>query len=166
MALDIFVSITGQKQGHIKGGSLIKGREGQIEAFSFSTEIVSPRDPQSGLPTGKRLHKPIVFTKEIDKSSPLLASVLSTQENLTEVILRFYEPNIRPGVGAGQEVQFYTIKLTNANIVSIAMRMGNNKLAEFAKMPVWEEIALTYQKIEWTYTDGGITASDDWNAGS
>jgi hypothetical protein len=34
--------------------------------------IVSPRDSASGLPTGKRQHKPIVITKELDKSSPLL----------------------------------------------------------------------------------------------
>ncbi|MBL7976348.1 MAG: type VI secretion system tube protein Hcp [Candidatus Kapabacteria bacterium] len=35
--------------------------------------IVSPRDPASGQATGKRQHSPIVLTKELDKSSPLLA---------------------------------------------------------------------------------------------
>ena len=32
--------------------------------------VTSPRDPASGLPTGKRMHKPIVITTTIDKSSP------------------------------------------------------------------------------------------------
>ena len=32
-------------------------------------EIVSPRDAASGMPTGKRMHKPFVITKEIDVSS-------------------------------------------------------------------------------------------------
>ena len=32
----------------------------------------SPRDPASGLPTGKRMHKPFVITKELDKATPLL----------------------------------------------------------------------------------------------
>lgn len=41
--------------------------------ISFEQEIVSPRDPASGLPTGKRMHKPFVITKELDKSSPMLA---------------------------------------------------------------------------------------------
>lgn len=41
----------------------------QIEVRS----VVSPRDAASGLPTGKRQHKPMVITKELDKSSPLLA---------------------------------------------------------------------------------------------
>jgi len=32
------------------------------------------RDPQSGLPTGKRMHKPFVITKELDKASPIIVS--------------------------------------------------------------------------------------------
>jgi type VI protein secretion system component Hcp len=34
--------------------------------------VVSPRDPASGLPTGKRSPTPIVITKQIDKSTPSL----------------------------------------------------------------------------------------------
>jgi hypothetical protein len=40
--------------------------------INFEQDIVSPRDAASGLPTGKRMHKPFVITKELDKSSPLL----------------------------------------------------------------------------------------------
>jgi len=39
----------------------------------FNQAIVSPRDAASGLPTGKRQHKPFVFVKVYDKSSPVLA---------------------------------------------------------------------------------------------
>ena len=35
------------------------GREDQIEVIATSFQIKSPRDAASGLPTGKRLHKPI-----------------------------------------------------------------------------------------------------------
>jgi len=41
--------------------------------ISFEQEIVSPRDAASGLPTGKRMHKPFVIIKELDKSTPMLA---------------------------------------------------------------------------------------------
>lgn len=37
------------------------------------TEVKSPRDASSGLATGKRMHKPTVIAKELDKSSPTLA---------------------------------------------------------------------------------------------
>lgn len=46
------------------------------------TEIVSPRDAASGLPTGKRQHKPITISKEIDKSSPKLAESVSSSEGI------------------------------------------------------------------------------------
>ena len=39
-------------------------------------EIISPRDAASGLPTGKRMHRPFVITKEIDVSS---ATNISTE---------------------------------------------------------------------------------------
>jgi type VI protein secretion system component Hcp len=42
-------------------------------ADNSATEIESPRDASSGLATGKRMHKPFVITKELDKSSPTLA---------------------------------------------------------------------------------------------
>ena len=56
------------------------------------------------------------------------------------------------------------MKLTNANIASIAFRMPNNKHPDLMKFTEYEEIAFTYQKISWTWTDGGITAEDDWEA--
>ena len=36
--------------------------------------IVSPRDPSSGLATGKRMHKPFVITKELDRPGGIMAS--------------------------------------------------------------------------------------------
>ncbi len=37
------------------------------------SEIVSPRDVASGLPTGKRMHKPLIITKELDRSVPSIS---------------------------------------------------------------------------------------------
>ncbi len=36
--------------------------------------IVSPRDSASGLPTGKRMHKPFVITKELDRVGGIMAN--------------------------------------------------------------------------------------------
>lgn len=41
------------------------------------------RDAASGLPTGKRQHKPIQITKQVDKSSPLIMSALVNNEEST-----------------------------------------------------------------------------------
>ncbi|MEO6833074.1 MAG: type VI secretion system tube protein TssD, partial [Chitinophagaceae bacterium] len=106
MALNAYLKLKGQKQGEIKGSVTQKGREGSIMVKAASHEIISPRDPASGLPTGKRQHKPLVITKEIDKSSPLLLTALCSNENLTSVVLDFYQPSIKAGRMAGVESDF------------------------------------------------------------
>lgn len=162
MALNAYLKLKGQKQGDIKGSVTQKGREGKIMVIAVSHEIVSPRDAASGLPTGKRQHKPFVITKELDKSSPLLYSALCNNENITEFELQFWTPQTKGAAGAGAEVQHYTVKLTNAKIVDIRFAMLNNKNPELMRYAEYEEVAFTYQKIEWTWVIGGITSIDNW----
>jgi type VI secretion system secreted protein Hcp len=164
MALNSYLRLTGQTQGEIKGSVTQKGREDSIMVIAVSHEIVSPRDPASGLPTGKRMHKPFVITKELDKSSPLLYNVLCNNENIKTWELKFWTPQIKATSGAGSEVQHYTVKLTNANIANIHFRMLNNKNPDLMKYAECEEVSFTYEKIEWTWNDGGITADDSWEA--
>ena len=40
--------------------------------------------------------------------------------------------------------------------------MLNNQNPDLAKYAEYEDVAFTYRKIEWTWTDGGIIATDDW----
>ena len=164
MALNAYLRAEGQTQGQFKGSVTQKGREDSIMVIAVDHEIVSPRDPASGLPTGKRMHKPFTITKELDKSSPLLYNCLVNNENVKSWELKFWTPQIKAVSGAGTEVQHFTVKLTNANIASIRFRMANNKNPELMKYAEYEEISFTYQKIEWTWLDGGISADDDWEA--
>jgi type VI secretion system secreted protein Hcp len=159
MALNAYLTLKGQKQGEIKGSVTQKGREGKIMVIAVSHDVLSPRDHASGLPTGKRMHKPFVITKELDKASPLLYNALVNNENIPEWELHFWQPS-----ATGAEKQHYCIKLTNANIASINFRMANNKHPDLMKFAEYEEIAFTYQKIEWNWVDGGIMAMDDWEA--
>lgn len=161
MALNAYLKIVGQKQGQIKGSVIQKGREDKIAVIAVTHEIISPRDAASGLPTGKRMHKPIVITKELDKSSPLLYNALVNNENITEWELQFWRHS--PSA-TGTEYQNYTIKLTNANILFIDFRMDNNKHPDLMKYSEYEIIAFTYQKIAWHWNEGGIAAMDDWES--
>jgi type VI secretion system secreted protein Hcp len=162
MAMMAYLWAKGQKSGQIKGSCLQKGKEDSIAIIAVSHSIISPRDPQSGLPTGQRMHKPYCITKELDKSTPVLYNILCTNENVTEAVIKFYTPQIKATTGTGVEVNNFTVKLTNANIASIDFRMANIRHPDLVKFPEYEEIAFTYQKIEWTWNDGGITSGDDW----
>jgi type VI secretion system secreted protein Hcp len=162
MALNAYLYVTGQKSGQVKGGVTQKGREDSIMVIAVNHEVITPRDLQSGLPTGARIHKPFVITKELDKSTPILYNILCTNENCSKVIIKFWTPQLKAATGVGAEFQNYTVTLTNANIASIGFRMLNNKDQALAKFTEMEEIAFTYEKIEWVWVDGGITAEDSW----
>lgn len=159
MPMPIHMTLKGKTTGEIKGGCTQRGREDSIIIFAFDHEIISPRDIASGLPTGKRQHKPLLVTKEIDKSSPLLYTVLCSNETLTEVVFKFWKPS-----ASGKEIQYYTIRLTNANIAARKTYFPNMLVAENTKLPHLEEVSFTYQKIEWTFEEGGISFEDDWEA--
>ena len=88
------------------------------------------------------MHKPISITKQLDATTPLLLNALVNNENLTSVLIGL----LRDGK------QVATIKLTNASISDYVANGGN------------ETWSFTYQKITWTWVDGGITAQDDWEA--
>ena len=162
MALNAYLKLKGQKSGVVKGSVTQKGREGKIMVISAHHELVSPVDPASGQVTGKHMHKPFVIAKEIDKSSPVLYNMLVSNENITEWELQCWTPSLKGGAGAGAETQHYTVKLTNARITDIGFRMPNNKNPELVKYAEYEEVAFIYEKIEWIWNDGGITAQDEW----
>jgi len=165
MALNAFLTLTGQKQGPIEGGVTQKGREKSILVHGFEVQITSPRDLASGQATGKRQHQPIRIVKEIDKASPLLWNALVNNENLTTCVVKFFAPGLGAAGAAGLgEVQNFTVTLTNANIASMRETMNENEIAANASLPLLEELTLTYQKIQWTWNEGGITAMDDWQA--
>jgi type VI secretion system secreted protein Hcp len=160
MALNGYLTLTGQKQGDIKGSVTQKGREGSLEVIAVSHEVVSPRDPASGLPTGKRMHKPYTVTTEVDQATPLLYSALVNNENITKWTLNFWRPN-----AAGIEKNYYRVELANGSISSISMRMLNNRNPENMKYAPFHETAFTYQRITWTILDPTtISTTDDWLA--
>lgn len=141
----------------IDGGSSYGGEEGSIEIPGFSQTIVAVRDAASGLPTGKRQHKPITITKEIDKSTPLLQQALSRNE-VVDGVIHFY----RPMQTGGQE-QYYTVEFTNGRIAGIRQEMLNNKYPENFNLPMMEKVTFVYQNITWTWEDGGIESQAAWD---
>ena len=162
MALNAYLKLKGERQGDIKGSVTQKGREGKIMVIAAEHEVLSPRDASSGLATGKRMHKPFVITKELDRSSPLLYQMLVTNESIVEWELQFWAPALSASVGT--EIQRYTVTLGNASIADIKFHMLNNKNPELQRYSEYEEVSFTYQKIQWTWTDGGITTQDEWDA--
>jgi len=153
--LDAYLWVTGQTQGQIQGSVTQAGREGSMQIVEFAHNVSQAIDSASGLPSGKRQHRPIRVTKPVDKASPLLANALINNENLTSVRIDFWRPNSN-----GSEEQFYTVELVNARITSISQHHGSTP--ELLPTPTQETVTLVYDTIVWTWQGSGISAQDDW----
>ncbi len=156
MAQMIWVTITGAKQGKFTSDITRKGFENKIDVLTYNDSISIPTDGASGLPSGRRQHSPITVTKQIDKTSPLLANAAYSNENLSSVKFEFVRPTPTLGGSVGEKV-FFTIELTNSNIISLTRSItGDSRIEAFE---------LTFEKITITYVEGGIQADDDWSSG-
>lgn len=115
MATPAYMPITGTKQGLITGGNTYQeSHEDQVIVQRFQHEVIIPRDPQSGQPTGQRVHKPVVITKVFDKSSPLLLAALTSGERLTPTEIQWYRT-----YAAGTREHYYAAKFIDAFIADI-----------------------------------------------
>lgn len=143
---------------NIEGEVVQKGREGWIQVFAFSHEVVSPRDPATGQATGKRQHQPFRCVLAQSKATPLLFAALAKNEKIPKVTINFFKASQTSGV----ETLYYKIELTNASLSSVRPWMANVKDPTVANFGSQVEIAFVYEKITWTATDGPVTSEDSW----
>lgn len=134
----------------VPGGSQHGGRTGLIEVHSFSHEILSPRDAASGLPTGKRQHKPISIVKPVDQASPLFMELACARSVIGVVSMTVVTtPSVVPKALQGPNFGDLRVTLENAWITSLQMG-GASQGAADDSLPL-EEVSFNYGKITWTY---------------
>jgi type VI secretion system secreted protein Hcp len=177
MAFQCYVTIRGHVQGTFQGtadlGATQTGANGQsgklmrqtwgthagatgsnpgwIPVLAFNYEVTSPRDPATGLPSGKRQHMPVSFVKEWDDASPQLFEACCNNETLDSVRFKFVDADAKTS---------HTITLTNATISSMRCDIKGPAPPAAGTAQDLEEVALTFQKIE--FVSGVRAASDTW----
>ena len=147
------MTVTGHKTGLFKGDDIAqsKASAGSITVTTYQYELVSPRDPASGLPTGKRMHKPITVTHELGGSSPQFLNSLATNETLDSVVINFFRTD-----RTGKDVNYYRVKLTNGSVSDVKQYSSGND--------VLEDVSFTFQKIEQDDFVAKTTFVDDWES--
>ena len=147
------VTIVGAKQGTFKGeGNRLRNRN-KIVGLTYAYELSSPRDAATGLPTGKRQHHPVMFTKEWGAATPQILTAEANNENLKSVLFEFFKTTLN-----GQEYVFQTVTLTNASISDVKQYTDKSGFLEL------DEISFTFQKIEVDNKDGKTMFLDDWSS--
>jgi type VI protein secretion system component Hcp len=101
-----------------------KARIGSQSSGAGAGKATTSRDAMSGMATGKRMHKPFVVSKELDKASPLLSKACVSGQHLHEVDV---------DLGGSH------YKLSDVVISSDTKSGGDHPM---------ETITFTYQKIE------------------
>ncbi|CDH20094.1 MULTISPECIES: Hcp family type VI secretion system effector [Xenorhabdus] len=149
MANIIYMTLNGKKQGLISAGCSTYDSIGnkyqeenkdKILVYSVDHDISREQNVN---------HQPIIITKPIDKSSPLLGVAISSNEHL-DCLLDIYRNS-----SAGGLEKFYSIKLTNATIKNISSHYPNS--LSHNDMQPYESITISYDSITWTHHIAGTS---------
>jgi len=168
MPTPAYIAIKGKTQGNITAGAFtaesvgniyVQGHEDEMLVQEFDHIVTVPTDPQSGQPSGQRVHKPFRFTVALNKAVPLLYNALASGEMLTEVKLRWYRTSVE-----GKQEHFFTTKLEDATIIDIDCKMPHCQDATKTEFTQLVRVSLSYRKITWEHTTAGTSGADDWRA--
>lgn len=168
MALQAYMTIRGKKQGDISKdastpnsiGQVAKvdeGSQGKITVVGFTSGIVVPLDATSGVATGARNHKPVVFTKFWDRASPLLSEALTKNEILEEAVCEFYRAD--PD-GMPKPQQFFKMTWKNATLTAAKSYMTTTGNPQ--NDVLMEDWSFTFKEVKWEHIPGSTSGEDKW----
>ncbi len=144
------------KEGGIEGSCRVADRDGTIEVIAFNHSLVLPVNELDGAITGNRRHGHVEIVKLFDKSSPLLYESLVNGKQIPSGKLSWYTVDEMAGI----EKEYFTHEWQVMRVVSVEPFMLN--CHAHPEMNHMERVRFRYEKIIWTYVDGGIIAEDSW----
>ena len=142
-------------------------KDGNIELLAVEHALISPRDPASGMATGKRQHLPITIAKVPDQTSPFFYESLARNREIPQVDLLFFDIDDRRGFLGGKEAKLYTISITKVFVSRIDFTGRENREAkDDIRFPLSERIAFVYDSIRWEWAPSKLVAEDNFNSKS
>jgi len=174
MALDASIKAVGAKQGAFKHQNQIKSRVGTSIVTAVRYEIEAPRDPHTGLATGKREHHPVVVEFPMDSSVINWKTAIVNNETLNTVTINFFQTvtaGLTQGTAAGsggEAKPYYTIELKNAVVSKLEFVHPYSRAVdpEIKNKEIHARVHLTFMEITATWVEGGVTMNDAWLSGS
>jgi type VI secretion system secreted protein Hcp len=112
---------------------------GRTPAPATTSSTVAPRDLSTGMASGKRMHKPITITAEMDKATPTLQKMVASGEAISQVEI------VMCRKAGGTQVVTGHYVLTNVMVSSI--QAAGAGASSGGERPM-ESVSFTYQKIE------------------
>lgn len=166
MPTPAYITIEGATQGPITQGAFTEdsvgniwqeGHEDQIMVQAIDHVVTIPRDPQSGQPSGQRVHKPFKFTAALNKATPLIYNALTSGEMLPTVEVQWWRTN-----SAGKQEHFFSTILEDCLVVDVDCQMPHAQNPDNQDYTQLLTVSLSYRKITWEHTIAGTSGADDW----
>ncbi|MEF9898996.1 MAG: Hcp family type VI secretion system effector [Pseudomonas sp.] len=157
MAFHGFITITGKTQGLISAGCSTQesvGNKGLNEHVDEIMILALTHNISSFENNRHAIHSPLVISKHVDKSSPLLARALSTREEINCVINLY-----RTSIFGGREM-YYSIKLEGAQLSDLTFDMPD--VVSHNDAEAQEQLAIKYRSIIWTHHAAGTSGYSVW----
>lgn len=155
MAKDIYVEFKGSD---LKGDSRDTKHKDTVEVYSWSHVVRQPKSSTSstaGGHTAERCeHGEMVFTKDIDGSTPKLLQACSAGTVINDVIIYFYRAhggknNVGSPSNSQNRHQYLKIELKNVIVASVAPTVSGEGIPA-------ETFTLKYSAVRWTYDELNI----------
>lgn len=139
MAYPTYLVLKGKSQGLISAGCSSQDSIGNRYQLGHEDEIQVIGANYGAFREQNASYKPVVFTKPIDKSSPLL-SVALDQNEVLEASFIFYRTSQN-----GQLEKYYEVKLTGVSLIEIS-DIFPDSIKDNESMP-FQRIQMKYESI-------------------
>lgn len=160
MREEFYVTIEKEGGGTVEGDVDQKDREGTILGYAFEHGIEiagqGAMAPSHSVSSGSPAHRPVVFVKHVDKSSPLLFQAMCNRERFPKVTFDFWHRNAN-----GDLEVVYSVVLENARIRGLESRLSDASGSPGSGGKLREVVSLAYEAIEWEHKTEQISARAD-----
>ncbi|MHC8320076.1 Hcp family type VI secretion system effector [Pseudomonas sp. GB2N2] len=163
MANHGYMTINGKAQGMISAGCSTQDSIGnkyqathtdEIMVLSYSHNMTNIGNIGNIGNINRSTHSPIIITKAVDKSSPLLAQALSNREEINCAI-SFYRVS-----SFGMQEKFYTVSINGGVIVDLTLEVPHAILQNDAEAQ--EHVAIRYRDITWVHHLAKTAGYSSW----
>ncbi|MBI6898227.1 Hcp family type VI secretion system effector [Pseudomonas putida] len=160
MAYHGYMAIKGRFRGLLSAGCSTQdslgnryqaGHTDEIMVLSFSHNLSNIDN------TDRATHRPVLITKHLDKSTPLLAEALVSRE-IVDCKINFYRIN-----ASGKQERFLHIELTGGLLVDQRIEMPHSVLLN--DQDPQEYLAIRYSSICWQHLISGTSGYANWGGG-
>lgn len=152
-----YMTITGKMQGRISAGCSTQASIGNKCQIAHANEIMVLSYSHNMTTIGnisRPTHNPLVITKNVDKSSPLLAQALSNREEISCTI-SFYRTST-----SGFEEKFFTIEIEGGLIADLTLDMPHVVIQNDVEPQ--EHLAIRYREITWRHHLASTSGYASW----